>query len=164
MAFSEKTLETLLYMDEGPTLDFKREQYRFYGATKDHKSELLKDILAFVNTSRYRTAYILLGVEEVRGEPNKIVGINLHLEDADLHQFVNSKTNRAAEFTYFPFVVGSKHIGVLRIPIQLRPVYVEKRFGKVDANKVYIRDGSSTRPASPDEIVAMGRGTPQNGP
>ena len=160
MEFNKETLESLLSMEEGPTLDFKREQYRFYNATKDDQSKLLKDLLAFVNTHRYRTAYILVGVEEVNGELSKVVGIDNQLEDADLHQFVNSKTNRAAEFSYFPFAVGNKHIGVLRIPIQLRPVYVEKKFGKVDANTVYVRDGSSTRPASPDEIVAMGRGTP----
>ena len=38
-------------MEEGPTLDFKREQYRFDKASDEDKSELLKDILAFANTS-----------------------------------------------------------------------------------------------------------------
>lgn len=163
VVFNEETLESLLSLEEGPTLDFKRKQYRFYDAIKDDQSKLLKDLLAFVNTHRHRTAYILVGVEEVKeGERNRVVGIDIdnQLEDADLHQFVNSKTNRAAEFSYFPFAVEDKHIGVLRIPIQPRPVYVDKKFGRVDANTVYVRDGSSTRSASPDEIVAMGRGTP----
>ena len=45
-------LEQLLYEEEGPTLDFKRDQYAFAKATEDEKSELLKDILGFVNCWR----------------------------------------------------------------------------------------------------------------
>ena len=157
MDFDSETLERLLSMQEGPTIDFKREQYHFENSTKEDKSELLKDILAFSNAQRYRTAYILIGVEEVKGGRSEVVGVENHLEDASLHQFVNSKTNRQAEFSYFPHQVGDKQIGVLSIPIQPRPVYVVSKYGKVGINTVYVRDGSSTRSASPDEIVAMGR-------
>ena len=165
--FDNGTLESLLEMEEGPTLDFKRKQYRFDKVSdrdksellKD-KSELLKDILAFANTQRYRTAYILLGVKEVRGGRSEVVGVESHLDDASLHQFVNYKTNRPVSFSYFPFKVEDKEIGVISIPLQVRPVYVHKKFGKVDDNAVYVRDGSSTRVASPNEIAAMGRGTP----
>lgn len=155
--FSGETLEALLDMDEGPTLDFKREQYPFEKETAEVKSELLKDILAMVNANRYRTAYILVGVEEVRGGRSTLVGVDRHLEDASLHQFVNSKTNRAAEFSYMPFHVDDKEVGVFRIPIQERPVYATKSYGKVSANTVYVRDGSSTVVANPDDIAAMGR-------
>ena len=155
--FNSEMLEALLDMDEGPTLDFKREQYPFGKETAEVKSELLKDILAMVNTHRYRTAYILVGVEEVRGGRSKVVGVDRHWEDATLHQFVNSKTNRLAEFDYMPFQVDDKEIGVFRIPIQDRPIYAFKDYGKVSANTVYLRDGSSTGVASPDDIADMGR-------
>lgn len=59
--------ERLLYEEESETLDFKSEQYRFVKATEEEKSELLKDILGFVNAWRRSEAYILIGVEEVRG-------------------------------------------------------------------------------------------------
>ncbi len=59
--------ERLLYEEEGPTLDFKRDQYRFAKATDSDKSELLKDILGFANAWRRSDAYILIGVEDVRG-------------------------------------------------------------------------------------------------
>ena len=161
MAFDGATLENLLNMAEGPALDFKREQYRFDRATKNEKSELLKDILAFANSSREGTAHILIGVEEAKGaHTNKVVGIHDHLKDASLHQFVNSKTNRPLRFSCFAFPVKDKEIGVISIPIQDRPVYIGKSFGKLSAGKVYMRDGSSTRCASPDEIAAMGRGNP----
>ena len=155
--FDNELLETLLNMEEGSTLDFKQEQYPFEKATDDDKGELLKDILAFANTHRYRTAYILVGVKEVKGGKNIIVGVEGHLDDASLHQFVSFKTNRPAEFSYTPFQVDNKEIGVLSIPIQIRPVYSLKNYGKVGANTVYVRDGSSTGIANPDEIADMGR-------
>ena len=154
------TVKILLDMEEDPSLDFKREQYPFKKASASDKSELLKDVLAFTNAQRYRTAYILIGVEEVKIGQNVIVGTDDHWDDAELHQFINSKTNRAAIFDYFPHQIRDQQIGVLRIPLQVRPVYLTKGFGKLDPNVVYIRDGSTTRPASPDGIVLMGRGTP----
>ena len=39
--------ESLLHEEESSSLDFKRDQYPFVGASDDDKSELLKDILAF---------------------------------------------------------------------------------------------------------------------
>lgn len=158
--FNGEMLEALLNMDEGPTLDFKREQYPFEKETAEAKGELLKDILAMVNTHRYRTAYILVGVEEVRGGRSVVSGVDQHWEDASLHQFVNSKTNRPAGFSYFPFRSDGKSIGVFSIPIQRRPVYLLVNSGKVTRNTVYVRDGSSTREATPDEIADMGRTNP----
>ena len=159
-SFNNEILESLLVMDEGPTLDFKRGQYPFEKETAEVKSELLKDILAMVNTHRYRTAYILVGVEEVRGGRSNVVGVDRHWEDASLHQFVNWKTNRPAAFSYFPFNSDGKSIGVFSIPIQRRPVYLLAKCGKLNPKTVYVRDGSSTREATPDEIADMGRTNP----
>ena len=157
-AFDAEVLESLLHMEEGPTLDFKREQYRFNRASDEDKSELLKDILAFANSQRYSTAYILVGVEEVKGGRSEVVGVQEQLDDASLHQFVNFKTNRPVAFTYFPFGYEGREIGVLSIALQTRPVYSLRKYGIVQANTVYVRDGSSTRIANPDEIAEMGRG------
>ena len=65
MALDKETLESLLDMEEGPSLDFKRKQYRFNKASDKDKSELLKDILAFANSQRYRTAYILAHISHI---------------------------------------------------------------------------------------------------
>ncbi len=75
--------EKLLYEEESPTLDVKNTQYRFAKATEEQKSELLKDILGFANAWRRSEAYILIGVGEVRGGPNEVVGITAaeHLDD-----------------------------------------------------------------------------------
>jgi hypothetical protein len=41
----DEFLAGLLYEEESATLDFKKEQYRFVNATKEDKSELLKEPL-----------------------------------------------------------------------------------------------------------------------
>ncbi len=156
MSIDKNLLEQLLHEEEGATLDFKRDQYLFEGADDKAKSELLKDILAFTNAWRGTTAYILIGVDEVKGGRSKIVGVKAHLDDAKLHQFVNAKTQRPIEFSYQPFRTGDVEIGVIVIPIQERPIYLKKRFGKLENNVVYKRDGSSTAIASPDEVARMG--------
>ena len=166
MTFDLSLLENLLHQEEGPALDFKEEQYLFENADVRSKAELLKDILALANSWRLTTAYILIGVREVKGGRSEIIGVESHLDDANLHQFVNGKTQRPVEFSYLPFRTVDGEIGVIHIPLQERPVHLKRRFGGIDKNEVLIRDGSSTRVASPDEIARMGAeralsGTPQ---
>ena len=158
MAFDSKILETLLHQEEGTALDFKQEQYPFENADKGQKAELLKDILALANSWRLVTAYILIGVKEVKGGRSEIVGVESHLDDASLHQFVNTKTQRPVDFSYLPFRTEGVEIGVIEIPIQERPIFLTGRYGPLRENEVPIRDGSSTRTASPDEIAKIGVG------
>lgn len=153
----EKLVEQLLYEEEGPSLDFKREQYPFAGESAEAKSELLKDILAFANSWRRTDAYILIGVSEVQGGRSEVVGVTHHLEDADLQQFVNSKTQQPVTFSYRAARCDSKEIGVLHIAYQKRPIFLRKDYGNLLKNVVYVRRGSSTAQALPDEIAKMGR-------
>ena len=154
--------ERLLYEEESPTLDFKKEQYRFAKATQEEKAELLKDVLGFANAWRRSEAYILIGVEDVRGGRANVVGIPSgdHLADHSLQQFVNSLTNRPVRFHYEAFGFEGKQVGVIRIEEQPRPFYLKKCYGKLKEKEVYVRRGSSTdptKPASPEEIAEMGR-------
>ncbi|MGO9116931.1 MAG: helix-turn-helix domain-containing protein [Desulfomonilaceae bacterium] len=149
-------VDQLLYESEGTSLDFKRDQYPFERATDDEKSELLKDILAFSNAWRRTDAYILIGVKEVRGGKSTMIGVSNHLDDAKLQQFVNSKTQRPIVFSYHAAPVEGKNIGIIRIPVQDRPFFLKKNFGRLEKDKVYIRRGSSTTVAFPDEIADMG--------
>lgn len=155
-------LEELLYEEEGTTLDFKREQYIFVSGNDYQKSELLKDILAFANAWRRSDAYILIGVEEVKGGRSMPLGIETELDDAQLQQFVNSKTQKPIDFNYGTLLIDSVKIGVIRIPIQSRPYYLEKDYGKLKRHVVYIRRGSSTDEANPEEIHNMGKAEVQD--
>lgn len=50
----------------------------------------------------------------------------------------------------FPFE-GSQ-IGVFHLPLQDRPIYLKNNFGKLRQQVVYLRRGSSTGTADPDEV------------
>ena len=150
-------LQSLLAQGEGASLDYKSEQYRFIGATENEKAELLKDILAMANAWRQADGYILIGVEERPGRKAVVVGIHGHLDDASLQEFVNKKTNRPIHFSYSEYEADGKTIAFLHIPLQeQRPVFLKRRFGPLEANTVYLRRGSSTDVADPDEIYSMG--------
>lgn len=148
-------MEQLLNENEGTTLDFKKEQYPFVGAAREQKSELLKDIITFANAWRRTDSYILIGIEEVKGGRSLVHGIKVHLDDAKLQQFVNSKTNRPVTFSYEAFPFEGKQVGVIHIPLQNRPIFLTKDYGKLKKDIVYIRRGSSTDIADPDEIIKM---------
>ena len=156
MPLDAEQIKSLIQQPEGTALDFKSKLYEFQNATDKKKSELLKDILAMANSWRGTTAYILIGVEEVKGGNNKLLGIQDHLDDANLQQFVNSKTQRAVVFSYYEIQVESATVGVIDIPLQERPRYLTKGYGRLAANVAYIRDGSSSRDATLDEIARMG--------
>jgi len=160
---NDALFERLLYEEESTTLDFKKEQYRFVKAGEEEKFELLKDILGFANAWRRSDAYILVGVEDVRGGRGNVVGIPTtdHLDDHSLQQFVNNLTNRPVRFHYEAFGFEGKQVGIIRIEEQqARPLYLKQNYGKLKKTEVYIRRGSSTdptKPAGPDEIALMGQ-------
>jgi hypothetical protein len=148
--------EVLLYQNESETLDFKEDQYAFDGATDIQKSELLKDILAFANSWRREDAYILIGVREVRGGRSIVCGASGHLLNRNLQQFVNSKINRPITFSYAENEFDGHKVGILAVPIQDRPFFLTKDYGRLKAKTVYVRRGDTTDEASPDEIYKMG--------
>jgi len=151
-------IDLLLYEEEGDDLDFKRDQYRFLKASDEDKSELLKDIVSFANGWRRADAYILLGVKEVKGAKSELIGIKEQdkLDDAQLQQFVNQKTQRPIQFSYKHVEIEECCVGVIHIPIQQRPFYLKKDYGKLKRDTVYVRRGSSTAVAEIDEISKMG--------
>lgn len=146
------TIKRLLTQSESTTLDFKQAQYPL--DTPEHKSELLKDLLAFANTT-HTDAYIIIGAREEPGRRASLTGVTHHLNDADLQQLARSKTNRPLTFSYHALTINDTPVGILHIPPQQRPVYLKKDFGKLRANTVYRRQGSSTSIATPDEIAHL---------
>jgi len=151
-------IESLLYEEESSTLDFKQEMYKFSGATDYQKSEIIKDILAFANGWRRDTAYILIGVAEVQAGRSNPIGIKDDIDDAALQQLVNSKTHRPVEFSYSTHLIDGVKIGLIEIPIQNRPNYLNKPYGILKIkHEVVMRRGSGTVTATPDDIVAMAK-------
>lgn len=152
----EATLRGLLYRAESVDLDFKREQYRLSGSDAE-KSELVKDVLAMANAWRESTGYILLGVAENKPDLPTVVGITELHDDAHFQQLVNSKVHPKISFAYEVCKLDGLLVGIISVPKQKRPFFLPKRFGNVDADTVYLRRGSSTAVAKPDEIARMGQ-------
>lgn len=153
---TEELINSLLYEEESTTLDFKSEQYKFVKAQDWEKAELLKDIVAFSNAWRRSDAYILIGVKELKGGKSLIEGISDDLDDAQLQQFIQSKINKPIHFSYLTTEMEGKKVALITIPVQSRPVFLRKDFARLKANTVYVRRGSSTSIALPDEIASMG--------
>jgi len=148
-------IEALLNMSEGDTLDFKEEQYRI--DTDDSKSELVKDILAFANAWKTSDAYILRGVKDNPGGRATITGVASHIDDATVQQIVNGKTNTPVAFEYHAVTIDGLPVGIIRVRAnQQRPIYSQNDYGKLKAKAVYLRRGSSTAIARPEEIARMG--------
>ncbi|MBA7533709.1 hypothetical protein ES705_25952 [subsurface metagenome] len=156
MKINNELIESLLYEEEGVELDLKSQQYCFIKASDEEKSELLKDILAFANAWRRSDAFILIGVQEIKGGRSNVIGISDLLDDAAIQQFVTTKTNRPVIFSYQNLSFEGKNIAVLHIPLQQRPFYLKKDYGNLKKETVYVRRGSSTNVASLDEISRMG--------
>ena len=148
----EQLIDILLYTGEGVSLDYKVQQYPHDGATPEAKGELLKDILAFANAWRQENAYILIGVSDSR----ELIGLDKDLDDSRLQQFINGKTNRPIHFSYRSITYKNVKLGLYTIEVQERPIYARQGYGKVSADTVYVRRGSSTDTAKPDEIAKMG--------
>lgn len=163
---SQQLVERLLYQGESETLDFKSEPYRFAKAEDSEKVELLKDVLAFANAWRERDAFILIGVKERPGQRAEVLGIDEHIDDASLQEFVSSKTNRPVAVAYRTLAIDGTVIGIIHIPKQPRPVFLLKDFGarvgapkderRLIAGTIYYRQGSSTFTASGADVYRMG--------
>lgn len=155
---SRELLEELRFKGEGSDLDYKAERYQFANANDDAKSEILKDILAFANAHREGTAYILLGFRENPPHPAEVIGLTSDeaIDDSRLQQFVNSKLNSILDFRYEEGLYDDRCIAVISIPKQRRPFYLTKNYGKIAKDTVYVRRGSATGIASPNEIAMMG--------
>jgi hypothetical protein len=111
--------------------------------------------LALANAWRRTPAFILIGVEEVKGGRSIVHGVTTHLPDNNLQQFVNSKTNRPVTFSYEAVALEGKQVGVITIPRQKRPFSLVADYGKLRKDIVYARHGSSSATVSVDEATRM---------
>ena len=156
-------IRTLWMQGESNRLDFKRDQYLFDNAVDGHKAELLKDILSFANSFRNDPAYILIGVEELESKLGKIVGIEKTevIDDSKIQQFVNEKTNRIIPIETYTVECGDERVvQVLEIApcLKNRPFYLkQKNFAQLKQNDVWMRVGSASHIAVPEEICDMGK-------
>jgi len=157
---NESDLAQLLQQSESETLDFKSRQYKYSGADagEESKSKLLKDIIAMANVRKDSLRYILIGVDEHLEPEKRVCGADATLDDADIQQFVNKKTNRPVFFLVENIFYKTLPVTVIRIEsAQKYPIFVSQTYGAVKSNVVYVRRGSSTDELSPDALLEFDR-------
>ena len=159
---SVEQINILCFQGESNCVDYKRAQYAFKGANDAQKAELLKDILCFANAFRRSPAYILIGVDEDASGFGVIHGIDDAevIDDAQLQQFVNSKTNNRIPFSAYPLRMNSgKILQVIEVDtcVRGRPFYLKNDYARLHHKDVWVRAGTSSHIASPEEIAAFGR-------
>lgn len=152
----ERLFHEILSNPESELLDFKKEQYRL--SNDIVKSEFIKDVVSFANTKRAKTAYIVVGVSKPPKGGIDLVGVSGHHDDSTLQQIVKDKIDPVPQFLYQSFTYQNKSFGVIEIPVGNRcPYKITKDYGILKKNAVYIRRGSSTDEARPNEIEEMYR-------
>lgn len=147
--------EKLLKEGSSDMLFFRPRGYQFHGASNVEKSELLRDILGFANAWRRADAYIITGVQEVKNGENEIMGILDHLDFEELQKFVNSKTQNPIQFSYNALTVNRKKVGMIHIPLQPRPFFLENDFVNLKKYVVYVHRGQFIVEAGTDEVTKM---------
>src|SRR5947207_8145911 len=69
-----------------------------------------------------------------------------------------TKTNKPVAFSVETVLHGTVELDIIKVAQkQNRPLYCRRAYGKVKECAVYVRRGSSTAIADPEEISAMGR-------
>ncbi len=159
---NERQINQFCLHGESNCVDYKRAQYAFLAAEDAKKSELLKDVLCFANAFRSVPAYILVGVDEDASGLGEICGINANdvIDDSRLQEFVNSKTNKPIPFLAYPCKMSSGvvlQVIEIGVCIRDRPFHLKKDYGKLHYRDVWVRAGTSSHIATPEEVAAMGR-------
>jgi hypothetical protein len=149
---TNELFESLLFEEEGTTIDFKKEQYRFVNASEDDKSELVNDILGFANAWRRAKAYILWVSK--RFAATRVTWWEYrHRSSWTITRCNSSSTplsTRQPIFNTAPSPYLGKQVGIFVLDEgQQRPIYLKRNYGKLDKEKVYVRRGSSTNPSKP---------------
>ena len=153
----QANIEALLAAGEGPQVEFKRQ----LPETADQKRRVFKTVAAFATRDGGSVVFGMdpdeLTVTGLVGEPRK-------LRDR-LNDLVNGIVVPAPPVTIDWYEVSSETILVLSVAPGSTPPYaiaVDK--GSRDKPEFYIRRGSSTYPAQPDELRQAARSRPDSDP
>lgn len=147
---NQEVIKILLYNSEGPTLDFKKEDYKLGQYPK--KNDILKDLMALANHPSNEDKYILVGVKASKGMASEFFNINNPLDDANYQEFIKENIEPELQFEYRNFEYDGKLIGYFKIfDNNARPYLFKKDVKKPGTNDIeyrrgdgFIRVGSST--------------------
>jgi hypothetical protein len=143
----QRELKKLIKETEGTLLDFKSTFYNI--SDKKSKTDFVKDLLAFGNSTVTEPAYIICGVKVQRTGEKEIIGIDkdIMVDDANWVQILRSYSSHPINFKMEKVTLTdyNRIIAVIEISIdQQRPILCTKDEGeKLRQGTIYFRNGSS---------------------
>ena len=136
----------IINQGESKEVDFKR---GIDISTAKSKSELVKDLIAIANSAE-SFGYLIIGVDDDR----IICGCSFVSEE-QLQQVSNSYINPPLDIRYLSVNFDQKEVIALQINSKLKPYKVSRDIDKILKDTVFVRRGSVTFKASPEEIIMM---------
>ena len=147
--------EKLIKEEESNTLDFKKEFYDFTGINKIEREKkqtsFIKDILAFANTIRDKSAFIIIGIED---QTKNLIGMSALHDGNELSTVLENRLDIISEYHYENFKYDSKDFGIIEIPVKSYslPCRAKKDIGtKIKQKVTYIRRDQSIGEATREE-------------
>lgn len=150
--------QKIKYDCEGPTLDYKKEEYPL--GKNNKRNEFLKDICAFANHHSDEDKFIIIGVEEENGVAKDFFEIENITDEASYQNFANENIEPTINFEYKSFIYNDKKLAFFRIYNNKSRPYLFKRdvqslgLNKTDfrAGDGFIRVGSSSKKIARNDL------------
>lgn len=149
---------------EGPHLDFKSKMYPFGNEDeqkrKKARASFCKDIISMANTIRDENSYIIFGVKEYTDGRKDLIGLDTHIDDADLQSKLDQWVFPRPQFSYETINHEGKIFGVITIP-PYRNAGPFRYMGKdndttlLKNRSLYFRRGTQNSEATPEEEKAI---------
>lgn len=145
---SEIEITSLIARGEKEDIDFKQELNLDSAA---QKAEFIKDIIAILN-SKVNVGYLLIGI----ANDGTFKGVNT-IEEEKIQQLIHRNINPHPSISCYlvAFSDFSLCVGVIEIKGSKKPYKVSRAFDKLSQNEVFVRHGSVSANASPEEIIEM---------
>jgi tetratricopeptide (TPR) repeat protein len=143
---NEQQLREIIAKGENESVDFKRE---LHIENPSQKAEFIKDIIALSNSTPDK-GYLIIGIEN----NGNLFGIDALLEER-IQQIAHTYIYPNVILKCYKIVLDKKLIGIVEINGTEKPHRVIKEIDRLVVNDVFIRHGSTTAKASPDEMFRM---------
>ncbi len=146
----EETIFSYIENGENSFIDFK---IKLDLTVARSKAEFIKDVIAIANSNR-DGGYLLLGI----ADDKIIVGIK-QIEEERIqqicHAYITPPVNIDCKLKQMTPDDTPKKVGIIFIHPTIRPHKVARSIDHIEQDMVFVRRGSTTTKASPEEIVSM---------
>lgn len=142
-------IRALIGQGENQFVDFKR---TLNLDSARSKAELIKDILSIANSAPQK-GYLLFGIEDDK----TIVGLNKFDEEERIQQLAHTYINPPLFLECYSVELGlpAQMVGVIEITGTDKPHKIARTIEQLIHNEVYVRRGSITVKASPEDILRL---------